>query len=363
MDLACSAGITKIAIKATEDDGIVTRTVRMTLAREFDWLISSAIGGDASTLREALMQHSCSKVEIPIDAISGECRLIGERGEEVLVKMVSGVKAVGKAGKADDADPAPTVELIFDFPFQLAAWDFFGKNVGGRAEVTFTKQQLDLPGTEKTPAAGKEKPRGTVLERAVDTIVGATAGGGTLSAIGLDGKKTVIAKDGERVGPAPAETEEQAAASPEEAESLRAARLEQERAAAAPATYSKAVTARVDAHLEEAKATKFAKEGGGSFWVAVFKTPTHRMEADGDNKAGAIRALRDKMLVEYSAQEARLVNGGGLKNGGLKPPSTNGDGKTRRTSDEAQAPADDDGPLCPPGCDTAHVHSIERAAF
>lgn len=153
MNLECSAGIAKIAIKAKEENGIVTRTVRMTLVREFDALIARAIGGDAKDLLESLRSKSCVKVEIALDGVIGNCKLDGEKGDSVVIKGATGVKAIGKVAKKEDEDPK--IELVFEFPFLLAAWTFFGQNVGSRATLLFTKQQLDLPQTEKKPRKQK----------------------------------------------------------------------------------------------------------------------------------------------------------------------------------------------------------------
>lgn len=353
MDLECTAGITKIAIKASEDDGIVSRVVRMTLTREFDGLIAAAIGGDAPKLRESLRSHAASKVEIPIDAIAGECLLQGEMGDEVKIKLVQGVKATGKAPKAEDENPS--VELVFDFGFQLAAWDFFGKNVGSRAVMKFTQAQTEIdfppPPANGTKAHASE---GKTVAAIAARLKAAVPEGATMSVI-VGGKKTVLV---DKRSPAEiAADDEQSAATPEEAEALRETRLAAEKGP--EPTYSAAVRARMEAHMEDAKLTKH-DAGDEVYWSARFETPTRIFDVNGGTKAIATRTLRDHMLAVYAEEEAKLVSGGGLKNGGLKVP-TNGAAKVRRTTAEAQpaAPDEDDlGPVCSPACSVDHVHNL-----
>lgn len=290
MDLECTAGIAKIAIKAKEDAGIVTRVVRMTLVREFDVMIARALGGDALKLLESVEMRAASKVVMPIDVLVGECRLSGERGDDVTIKHVTGVKATGNASKKEDDEP--TVELVFDFPFQLAAWDFFGQNVGARADLVFTKVQLALPGTEApTKKSASEKK----LQKAADRLA-KTVGKGSTVSVTTSGKRTVIAEsDGEKFVPSGAPirdesvVEEQQASTPEEAEALREARLSAER------------KAEVDAIVEErTRHIEVRPAESDADWDAAFTASvTHRgidfrfhgVSAD-EARANCVEAIR-----------------------------------------------------------------------
>jgi hypothetical protein len=214
MELETSAGIAKITIKAKEKAGIVTRIMRMTLVREFDALIARALGGDARELLDSLGSQGCTKVEIPIDGIKGEIRLKGEKGDDVTIKSVTGVKAVGKVGKGEDSET--TIELVFDFPFALSAWTFLGQNVSGRAELLFTESQLELPKTEK--AKTPRKPR--VVD--MTPLAGGSNGLPEGVTMGADPLTASLADHVE------AAEEQRAAATPEEAEALREQRLADE---------------------------------------------------------------------------------------------------------------------------------------
>lgn len=367
MNLECTAGISKIAIKAVEEDGIVARIVRMTLAREFDSIIASAIGGDAYTLLDALREHSASKVEIPIDAVSGECRLEGEQGDAVTIKLVKGVKAIGKAPGKEESEP--TVELVFDFPFQIEAWAFFGRNVSARVALVFTKTQLELPGTAPAAhaAGAKEKTGGPAVVEALDRLKASVPDGTKLSI--LAGGKSVVVVDKRSAAEIAADTEEQAAETPEEAEALRAERLARERAESEP-TPSAFVAARYAAIEGEILVSAPAADLGD--FLARYETPVSIIEALGETEEAAREALRVKLFAKFAEDEAKLAGLSAPPKIGLVVPhktGANGKGKTNGHAKPAApppvpAPVDEDlgappeFPTCEPGCTDAHVHAF-----
>lgn len=201
-------------VKVTEDGSFVFRTVRLALEREFDSDIAATIGGSAGDALEHLSDGGMSKVVLLLDAVSARGVLSGK--SKVSLDKVSGVKATASIGKAKEDEDAPLkVKVEFEFPFSAEAWAMLGAEAGTTIGITLTRNQLDLPGTSKqaaavAPAAPETKPNGKKT-------------------------RTPKAKLGTKHAEDPADVagdivDPQDAATPEEAEDVRAQRLREQRA-------------------------------------------------------------------------------------------------------------------------------------
>lgn len=199
-------------VKVTEDGAFVFRTVRMALEREFDSDIAAVIGGAAVEALEHLSDGGMSKVVLPIDAVTARGVLNGKA--KIALDKITGVKATASVGKAKEDESAPLkIKVEFEFPFNVEAWAMLGAEAGTFIGVTLTRNQLDLPGTGKAPAGAAPPP-------AAETKA--------------NGKKVKTPKAGKKAAEPPAgdgERDPQDAATPEEAEEIRAQRLREERAA------------------------------------------------------------------------------------------------------------------------------------
>lgn len=141
MDLKCAAEIQKVSISVKEKDGLILRMCKVVLAREFDDLIAAAIGTDAKRTRASLTTGGLESAVMPIGALMVSGDFVAD-GERVTIGRMMGTKATGKFG----AETGPTVLLEFEFAYSDEVWIFLGRNVGGVAEVAFTRRQLELAG-------------------------------------------------------------------------------------------------------------------------------------------------------------------------------------------------------------------------
>lgn len=214
-DTEIRAEIKSAKVKVTEDGSFKFRMVRMALEREFDDELAAIIGGDARTALDCLREGGMSKAILPIDAISARGVLVGK--ERIEIERISGMKVTCSIGKAKQDETAPLkVKMEFEFKFDKAAWSLLGDETGDTVSLTLTRNQLDLPGTSKAPAAAAAAPPAETK---------------------ANGKKirTPKAKLGTKHAEDPADVagdivEPQDAATPEEAEDIRAQRLREQRA-------------------------------------------------------------------------------------------------------------------------------------
>ena len=140
-EIGIAASIEKVTVSAKAKDGVVLRMCRVTLAREFDDLIASALKGDARKALSGLRDGGMSKVVLPIDSIRAEAKFIA-MDDRCTVPVLKGIKAVGEA--PEDEDDVPHIKLEFEFVFSTEAWIFLGRNVAGVAQVTFRKTQEEF---------------------------------------------------------------------------------------------------------------------------------------------------------------------------------------------------------------------------
>jgi hypothetical protein len=141
IDITIGAQISKVAASVVVKDGVIKRTVKLTLAREFDVALAAALGKDAKKTLALLEVGSISEAVIPIDAVvaSGELKSMGHTCH---IGVLRGVQAKAKADTSDDGLP-PTVKLEFEFDWDEAPWVFLGRSLAAQAEVTIRSLQLD----------------------------------------------------------------------------------------------------------------------------------------------------------------------------------------------------------------------------
>lgn len=144
------AGLKGIKVKAEADAGIIVRTCTLTLTREFDELIASALQG-AKKVHAAVKAGDVTSCVIPIDAVLCEIQLNAD-GDTLNIGRARGTKATAKAGKSEDDTP-PRVDLEFEFMFTLEAWAFLGRHVGAMARLRLNRSQQVLDLGDRPPAA------------------------------------------------------------------------------------------------------------------------------------------------------------------------------------------------------------------
>jgi len=197
---------------AKDVDGVVVRRCRFKLERDLDEEMAESIGSVGPKALELVADHSSAKVVMPIDACHGEMTLVGD-GQSVTIERADGLKAVASAPKIakneDDEEGAPTVKLEFECGMTDEVWLFLGRKAHAWVTVTFNDAQLELPlaGAPKAePAPAEAKPSKKRGRKA-----------STKSSHGHD--------RAEAAGEIP---DPQDAATPEEAEELRAQRLREQ---------------------------------------------------------------------------------------------------------------------------------------
>jgi hypothetical protein len=135
--------VRKITVLAKVKDGVMSRRCRLHLDREFDTLIAAMIGPDASKALSALQSGAMEKATFPIDNIEAKAELTAHDGaDRATLALVRGVKAIVKAPK--DEGEVPSIQLIFEFPYDDGAWSFCGRNCGGMANISMKAAQLTL---------------------------------------------------------------------------------------------------------------------------------------------------------------------------------------------------------------------------
>lgn len=320
-EIETTAVIGKVTVSAKDEDGVLSRRVKIRLDREFDDEIAAQIGSEAVRALKGLANGGLAKVTMPIDGIHATLELRGASGDKAKVALATGVKAVAKGPRDDDSPPS--VQLEFEFLFQDNVWAFLGRNIGGMATLSIHTVQLDLPKT----AAPKEKASESDARQLQNGIAGHT------------GSRRKGASD---------RADEQGATSPEEAEELRNGRL----GAEALARFGAAVAGlKLKVKVSPAAGTEPV------VYVARLETPRWVAEGEGDTEDEARGALAEKVVdkLEADAGEIRKLAAEQAKDEakdkprrGLqvpkKGPRPTKRGATRTPHEEAP-PSDDDGPL------------------
>lgn len=155
IDITIGAQISKVAAQVVVRDSVIKRTVKLTLAREFDLELAQALGKDAKKTLALLEVGSISEATIPIDAVVASGDLVA-MGSGVRIACLRGVQAKAKADTSDDGLP-PSVKLEFEFDWVEDAWVFLGRNLSAMAEVTIKSLQLDNGIDQHQPANRRGK--------------------------------------------------------------------------------------------------------------------------------------------------------------------------------------------------------------
>lgn len=135
--------IDKVLLKLATVDQRQLKTIRLTLAHDFDDDLAAVLGKAGRSAMKCLDDGDFEQVTLPIDAIKAVGVLTdGARTSRVEVPAMLGLKAVGKAGKSE-AD-APSVLLTFEFVFEPGVWAFLGAFCGTAVWVDLTAKQTDL---------------------------------------------------------------------------------------------------------------------------------------------------------------------------------------------------------------------------
>lgn len=142
-DTKLQFAIKKVSLKTKSKGGVSTKTIKLTLEREFDAVIAAGLGGDARAARDALIGGGMESCVMPIDAIDASASLSSGIGEVIDIRRMTGVTAKGSLA---DADFPPSIELAFDLPYAKEPWAFFGEYQDTTAVVTMTRRQLELAG-------------------------------------------------------------------------------------------------------------------------------------------------------------------------------------------------------------------------
>lgn len=187
-----------------EADGRALRRVRFKLERDFDEALAESIGTTGTKALEAVSDRTLTKAVASIDAVHGE--MVLKAGEETItIAAADGFKltaAAGKIPKNPDADEGPpTLKLEFDAGMAEDLWAFLGRHAGEFVRVAYHNRQLSLPLDDKKPPSDDAPKKAKRGRRAKATAA-----------------------------PAGDHDEAQEAATPEEAEGVRAQRQREEQA-------------------------------------------------------------------------------------------------------------------------------------
>jgi hypothetical protein len=142
IDISIGAQISKVQGAVTVKEGVIKRTVVVTLAREFDMPLAAALGKDAKKALDMLESGSLAEVTIPMDRIEATA-VFRASGEAVKIIGLRGISCKAKAGDPDEDEP-PTAKLTFEFDWAKDAWVFLGWNLSAMAEVEIASTQADM---------------------------------------------------------------------------------------------------------------------------------------------------------------------------------------------------------------------------
>jgi hypothetical protein len=160
IDVSFSAQISKVSVSVTAKDGVIKRTCKLVLAREFDDLLAAGLKGDARVALKSLRAGGLSEAVLPIDGIVASGTLVA-MGGECHIPDLHGLTAKARAAK-EEGEP-PSIKLEFAFDFAEKSWLFLGRNCSAQAEITIRSLQteMEFPVGAKGNGRGK-RPRAEV---------------------------------------------------------------------------------------------------------------------------------------------------------------------------------------------------------
>lgn len=142
IDITFAAQINKVQASVVAKEGVIRRTVKLTLAREFDVMLAQALGKDARKALALLEAGSLSEATIPIDRIVAT-GVLQSMGQEVKIMPMRGVVAKAKSSNIDEQTPC-SIKLDFEFEWEKEAWVFLGWNLSAVAEVSIAAIQKEM---------------------------------------------------------------------------------------------------------------------------------------------------------------------------------------------------------------------------
>jgi len=142
IDIRIGAQINRVQGSVTVKEGVIKRTVVVTLAREFDMPLAAALGKDAKKALDMLESGSLAEVTIPMSRIEATATF-SANADQVKIIGLRGIACKAKAGDPDEDEP-PTAKLTFEFDWEKAAWVFLGWNLSAMAEVEIASMQKEL---------------------------------------------------------------------------------------------------------------------------------------------------------------------------------------------------------------------------
>lgn len=313
-----------VNLKSKTKDGVTVRRVRLTIEREFDDDLAASLGPDAKRIRKLLSDGAMVKSEIPLDAIEAQMKIKNVESGRLRIDSVKGVRAMAKAPPSVGAEMPPSIALLWDFGFSDEAIVFLANALGQTVSIEISPRQLELIKNEKerSPIARAKAAAtaGTLTRDLVDECVRYVEKRGekldtdlraALARFKLVDGAGAPADDGapisnpvltpERAGEF-ADDDHARAATPEDAEADREARLREQRAALKRDTealehgrFSEETIAAADEGMAHAT-TETVEDDRGPYVVAKLESPTHVMECDGDDRDDALANLRRKLL-------------------------------------------------------------------
>lgn len=329
IELTSVMTIRAVALKAKTKDGVTVRRIRMTVEREFDDDMAASLGADATRIRKLLSDGAMAKAEIPLDAIEAEMRIKNVESSSLKIAAVKGVRAVAKAPPSVGGEMPPSIALMWDFAFADDVVVFLANSLGQTVSVDITPRQLELIKAEKERSpfvrAAAAQASGTLTRELVaecerwaaqrNEKIPVEVRAGIARYKLLDAQPLMPASDGAPL-PNPVLTPEVAAAledddvanaaTPEQAEENRAARLAAE-AAERKADEADRYTPEMIATADEAD-PRFTftdvEDDKGPYVVARFESTTHILEAEADDRQLARAALRIKLLDTLAVDAA-----------------------------------------------------------
>lgn len=316
--------IRAVGMRAKTKDGVTSRRIRLTIEREFDDDLASAIGADAKRVRKLLSDGALAKAEIRMDAIEAAMRLKNVESGRLRIDAVKGVRAVAKAPASVGGDMPPSIALLWDFAFADDVIVFLANSLGQTVSVEISPRQLELikQETERSPLvrAAAAQAAGTLTRELVEEVRRYVEKRGEKVPVELRADlarfklvdEAADKPEGERLAN-PVLTPEDAAdlevgdprehaATPEDAEVIRAEQL----AASARDTskrehelYAETVIDQADEAMKLAL-TEDCETDSGPYVIASIKRDGTIMESEGDDKADALANLRVKLLADLA---------------------------------------------------------------
>jgi hypothetical protein len=235
-DLATTFKIKPSKVVVTDIDGQIIRRARFTLEKDFDYETASGMGVAAGNALDLVEDRSATQVVIPIDSIHAEMTIKVD-GQSVTIGQATGVKATIKAPKVpkneDDEEGSPTLKLEFETGMTDDVWLLLGRKAGSWADVKITKNQLELGLPEPKATNGKAAAGAGGDPKALGDSLGEVSDASRQASLlkPPKGKGKRKSSHGDDRADAAGELNPQAAASPQEAEEVRAqAQREQDQA-------------------------------------------------------------------------------------------------------------------------------------